>query len=439
MTGKQFPVRGRRWRAWLASAALLAASWSGGAALAQTDEAAAPAAPPAFTVDGGVVQAGCATCGGGAAGGTVGGGCSSCGGCGGCVPGRDNEFCCCGWAADTACGRFLSDVYQCICCPDPCYEPKWTPVSDAAFFVDAPRPITQMRLIYEHGFDVHDPDRAEFFWARERTDPSQATIGGVSNGVGKGVNAVVNRVNYDAFDYYMEGATGRIGVFVQTSYLSLDPEASPFSFLDLAHSAPGDLVPRTSGGAAGHASGFGDMTVGTKTLLLDCPILQLSLEFKTYIPTGAFTKGLGTGHVSLEPSLLLGLSLTPTCYVQTQTSLWIPLGGDPDYEGNVLHTHVSLNKVLCAPCPGLQVVGTAEMNNWWVLNGEYTAPGAVVVAGSGLAPLAASARMDDIFTVGPGVRLFVCDKIDVGVGASFALGGNRWADELLRAEFRWRF
>src|SRR5262249_37683940 len=99
----------------------------------------------------------------------------------------------------------------------------------------------------------------------------------------------------------------------------------------------------------------------------------------------------------------------------------------------------SLNKVLWCPCPGLQIVGTAEMHNWWILNGDYTSPSLLAPSGSGLAPVARSARCEDIFTLGPGVRLFICDKIDFGFGSAFAVGGNRFADELLRAEFRWRF
>jgi hypothetical protein len=42
-------------------------------------------------------------------------------------------------------------------------------------------------------------------------------------------------------------------------------------------------------------------------------------------------------------------------------------------------------------------------------------------------------------SAGPGLRLFICDKIDLGVGSAFAFTGTHWAEELIRAEFRWRF
>jgi len=40
---------------------------------------------------------------------------------------------------------------------------------------------------------------------------------------------------------------------------------------------------------------------------------------------------------------------------------------------------------------------------------------------------------------GPGLRLFICEKFDIGVGSAIAFTGDRWAEELIRAEFRWRF
>jgi hypothetical protein len=44
-----------------------------------------------------------------------------------------------------------------------------------------------------------------------------------------------------------------------------------------------------------------------------------------------------------------------------------------------------------------------------------------------------------MFSAGPGIRFVVCDKIDLGVGSAFSLTGDHWAEELVRAEFRWRF
>jgi hypothetical protein len=182
---------------------------------------------------------------------------------------------------------------------------------------------------------------------------------------------------------------------------------------------------------AGTSSGFGDLIVGTKSLLLDCELLQIAFEFKTYILSGDFHKGLGTGHVSLEPSILTGLKLTPDSYLQGQFSYWIPVGGDSLYEGNIFHFHLSYNRVLCRLLPDVPLVGTLETNEWSVINGRTT-----TVFGTTPTIVPASTT---IFSMGPGLRLFICNKIDMGAGTAFSLTNSRWASELVRAEFRWRF
>src|SRR5262249_37938184 len=116
-------------------------------------------------------------------------------------------------------------------------------------------------------------------------------------------------------------------------------------------------------------SGFGDLSIGNKALLLDCCLMQITFQFKTTLPTGSFLQGLGTGHVSLEPSLLFNINCGHDTYLQGQLSYWIPVGGDPLYQGNIFHTHYSLNHLLWKPCNGVLVIGTAELSHWTVLNG----------------------------------------------------------------------
>jgi hypothetical protein len=360
-----------------------------------------------------VVQTGCSTCGSGLFGGHGGhfGGCGS--GCGaGCYPGREP---CQGCFPDTFCGRVFGGLYECICCPDPCYEPQWIAAANAAFFVDAARPVTQMRLRADWAFDFDFPDRAEYLWARIRTaqTPLLATgepCRGNGNAKGPQCDRGERSVDYREFSYYMEAATGRFSVFTEVPY----------------HRVEGDICPCDF-------SGFGDMNIGTKSLLLDCELLQIAFQFRTYIPTGAASKGLGNGHVSLEPSLLWALRLAPDKYLQAQTSYWIPINGDELYAGDIFHYHVSLNCVLYRPVPDVQLIGTAELNGWSVLDGLYTDPNF-----GGPAPLAVKARTH-IMSAGPGLRFVICDKIDLGFAAAFALTSEDFSDEFYRAEFRWRF
>jgi hypothetical protein len=409
MRGKPFPGIHRVIRAGAPAVAALALLCCHTPAPAQTEGPPAELPRP----DPAVVQAGCSTCGSGLLGAPSGhGGCASCGD--GCYPGRNNDYCCCdceGWF-----GRVFCSLYECVCCPDPCYEPRWLPVADSAFFLDAARPVTQMRLRWDSAFDVKHPDRAEYFWPRQRTDPSQ--LGG---GIGKGPTGIARTVDYQELSLYTEAAAGAFGLSVEVPYRHLEPE-------------PSGLPAGTVKGA----SGFADMNIATKAMLIDCELLQLTFQFKTFIPTGNFTRGLGTGHVSLEPSLLFNIKLTPDWYVQGQLAYWIPLGGDPGYQGNIFHSHLSLNHILARPIPGLVFVGVLEFNEWSVLGGQYTASDFLVISGGRPTPVAVDAE-STVFSMGPGIRMFCCDKVDIGVGTAFAFTGARWAEEIIRAEFRWRF
>src|SRR5262249_42459850 len=156
-----------------------------------------------------------------------------------------------------------------------------------------------------------------------------------------------------------------------------------------------------------------------------------TFQFKTFIPTGNFGRGLGTGHASLEPSFLMALKLTPTTYLQAQFSYWFPVGGDQAYEGNVFHYHFSLNQLICNCGHDIQLIATFEAGGYEFTSGQFTDP-------LTLTQFRANA-VGSIFNVGPGLRLHFCDKIDFGVGTAFAVSDDHLAEELVRAEFRIRF
>jgi len=313
-----------------------------------------------------------------------------------CVPGQ--RPCYQGACGNSGCGRFFTGLYECLCCPDPCYDPRWLPIADTAFHTAAARPQTQMRMRWNHGVNLQFPDRSEYFWAR-------------SDGSGKGPSPPAGQLGYARVDYnemhmYTEASAGGIAAIMDMPYRSMDP----------------------TGGA--HSAGFGDMTIGTKSLLFDCELLQVSLQFLTYMPMGNASKGLGVGHVSLEPSLLVGFRLAKDTFYQGQLSEWIPLGGDPAYSGAILHTHSSLNQVLYRILPDVLFVGNFEVHTFSFQDGAYTDPV--------LGPFQRSGNFTYL-SGGPGIRLFICDKIDLGFSATLAFNSPHFAAQLYTTEFRLRF
>ncbi|MBL8800014.1 MAG: hypothetical protein JNM56_39390 [Planctomycetia bacterium] len=356
-----------------------------------------PASVPAT----GVMQAGCRNCSNGLFGlpsspppQPGGNGCAS----SYCNPGRQPCHPC---IAESCVGRMICGVYECICCPDHCYEARWLPVADTAFHTAAARPITQQRFRWDRGINLILPDRNEYFWPR---------VGG--NGGGEGPTPVAPfqsalYVNYDVLSIYTETAAGGVlSIIVEMPYIGQDAAF------------------------ANASSGFGDITLGTKTLMFDCELLQISLQMLTTIPTGNFVRGLGRSLVSLEPSLIIGVKLAPETYYQGQLSQWVPLGGDGSYAGGIMHFHAAINQVLFRPLPDVPLIGTLELSGWFFQDGAYTDP----ILGPNQSSGGAIYLMPSL-----GLRLFVCDKIDFGISASFAVTDEHFAEQLYRSEFRFRF
>lgn len=353
--------------------------------------------------DPGVVQANCASCaspGGAPTGPGVHGyghypadGCTAgnCGseGCGeaGCVPGRPPCVTCEG---QNRVGRMLCAFHNALCCPDPCYEPRWTAGPNAALFVDYARPVTQTRIRWDSGQNVIQPDRAEYFWA---------AIGK------KGPKKPETRVNYNELRFYQEAAADRFSFFIDMPYRQVN------------------------GAVNGGSGGFGDLILGTKTLLLDSELVQTTFQLTTSIPTGVPGRGIGVGHVSLDPSLLWAVKLYPDTYWQSQLGYVIPISGTPGFAGSILHYGNSINHVICRPLPDTAFIGSIESLGYTFTSGSYTNTNGAVL----------SANNQTYFGVGPGFRLSVCDKLDLGFGVLFSATTNRFADQLYRTELRWRF
>jgi hypothetical protein len=261
-------------------------------------------------------------------------------------------------------------------------------------FQDPTRPFSHTRFRWDAGRNGTTPDRGEFFWPRR---------GG--GGGGKGPPLVETAVHYDELKLYTETAVGGFSVFVETTYRSLDPVNN------------------------NHAAGFGDMNLGTKSLLMDSELLQLSFQFKTYLLTGNFTKGLGTGHVSLEPAFLATVKVLPETWFQTMLAEWIPIAGDNAFAGAVFHYHFSLNHELARPLPDTVLLGAFEFVGYAFQDGLFTNAAGVPTRASGYHYL----------SVGPTTRLSICDKADIGFGVQFSVNNNHFADQLYRLEFRFKF
>jgi hypothetical protein len=349
-------------------------------------------------------QAGCATCGGfhsAAAssifhnfiGGEV----------GQCIPGQPD---CCPPVneADTLFGALVSNLYQILNCDDPCYEPFWDPAAYASVFADYARPRTVTRFRYDNLQDLTIPDRNTYFL--QQTNPNFPTNYKTRRGIPYRTDpSAILQQGY----YYQEAAAGRGAFFFEIPYRYLDPLFSP-----------------------GQA-GFSDINFGLKSLLVDSELLVLSFQFRTYTPSGDASHGLGSGHFSLDPSLLSSVKLAPDTYFQSQLGNWTPIGGKTELAGAIFYGYTSLNRVLCRLSPDCPLIGMLEMDGWYFEGGGYTIPIAkyphVTIAERAAGGLC-------YFNIGPGLRAALGSRVDWGGALTWATTGNHWGNPWFRMEIR---
>src|SRR5262249_4114420 len=156
------------------------------------------------------------------------------------------------------------NLYEMICCPDPCYQPTWEPGANASLFADYARPRTVTRFRYDNLINITRPDRNQFFFQQIHRGKN-FKFGGVTFRSDPAANL-------QQIYLYQEAAGERGSLWVEMPYRQVDPLFSPLT------------------------AGFGDLSFGLKSLLLDREVLQIAFQFRTFTPTGNGSKALGTQH-----------------------------------------------------------------------------------------------------------------------------------------------
>jgi hypothetical protein len=317
---------------------------------------------------------------------------------GSCIPGRQPCYPPCN-ECNSVVGSFIQNLYECLCCPDPCYQPKWVPAANASLFADYARPYTVTRFRYDNLEAMSRPDRNQF-WIQQ----AKATR--------KNGNPINNlRARLQQFYIYQEAAGEKGSFFIEYPYRQINQSYAPTQ------------------------AGFSDLNFGIKSLWFDCELLQVTFQFRTYTPTGNGMNNLGTGHFSLDPSILTSLKLGPSTYFQGQFGNWIPLGGNQNLAGGIFYWFMSLNQILWYTTPDSPFIATLEMDGWSFENGGYTnliKPGqnsVFVQKGGGVS----------YFNIGPGFRQSICNRMDVGGAITFATNTVHWAQPWFRFEVRFLF
>ena len=285
----------------------------------------------------------------------------------------------------------------CVPSPDKGVAREW--LRHSPMFIDSAQPLMNHRLRFDAAWNHEFPDRSEFFWGRSPNGrgPDEAGVGEVG-------------VDYQDVRFQMEIGGERFSVATELPLRFIDPVLNP------------------------NTGGLGDIVLSTKAVLCNGDTWQVTSLFRTYFNTGAVSHGTGTGHISMEPGILVRYAYSDLTYFHSEIKYWFPLGADPIHSGEVFRygfgwSHVYHDGDAFGIIPLLEFVG------WSVQDGEQTRPfGVLTDPVDGL----------DIFNMHPGVR-FVFDTTtdwgvwDFGIGAGFALTDAHWYEGTLRMDLRWTY
>lgn len=281
-------------------------------------------------------------------------------------------------------------------------------------YLDPAAPVTMFRLRYDVANGNDFPDRGEYFYAKCGCF-RQLNIDPNANGPG-GINTSVDY--QDVRPYFEYAFNARFSVFTELAVRFVD-----------YNSLPG--LP-----ALGSAGGFSDMNVGFKYAFIAQEDEYLTFQWRTYLPTGDSLRGLGTHHVSIEPSLLYYRRLSDRWLLQGQLTSFTPIGVSA-FASNVLQYGGGVGYILLQG-ELATVIPTLEMVGWTFLGGQKFSP-----TNGGLQ----SASGDTIVNVKPGVRIglgnapgpMMMQRQSIYAGFGIPITSDQFYNDLFRVEYRFVF
>jgi hypothetical protein len=315
-------------------------------------------------------------------------------------------------------------------------------------YIDNAIPRNRLRLRYDAGYGDNEPDRAEYFYPQcgcfllSALPSLPSTIPGKTLG---NVGLTPTVLSAVAHGFGPPKPEKNVDFQELSTYLEFAPLVNFSAFIDQPVRWINPQVNR-------NAYGFGDMRLGFKYAFLFDPNYFYTFQFKVYVPTGSTDLGLGTGHASLEPGLLVFHRLTDRLYFIGEFVDWIPiegtkfvgsavngLGRGRSFAGNILNYGAGLfyNAVLT---DNFRIAPTVEFVGWTVLGGlEATntqvgfrsAAGDTIVNGKFGVRLA----LGNYQRAGGGSALN--DRFDWFIGYARALTDDVWYRNMFRTEVTW--
>jgi hypothetical protein len=322
-------------------------------------------------------------------------------------------------------------------------------------YLDSAIPSSRISLRYDGAFGYNRADRAEYFYG------AWQELAFHTHGI-RGQDGSFEGTFFDPKARGPEQFPGKLNVEEATAAIEYAPSKCfsafveiPVRFLNFTNIQeepdteafrepnPGDnAIPP----AGNDPAGLSDIRFGFKYALIADPDRYLTTQLRIYSDSGNASRGLGTGHWSVEPSLLYYKQLNDHLEIQGQFTDWIPIAAGPE-AGNVLQYGAALgytvyNRGCFRVTPVMEVVG------WTVLSGLESVAlpsgetGAIPAPAGVAVPLAhgvQEAAGDTIVNLKFGVRTHFGQSSDVYIGYGRCVTGDRWYKDIVSLEYRFSF
>jgi Putative MetA-pathway of phenol degradation len=281
---------------------------------------------------------------------------------------------------------------------------------------------TQLRIRFDAGYHAAFPDKAEFFYGK--CGCYQDLTGPAGDPGAPGPEAVVTDLRFQELRLNAEfAAHKKISLLVEL----------PLRWIQAKSFSP-------AAGSFPNQQGLGDILAGVKLgLVASEDRRHLTLQFRVQTPSGEASRGLGTGHTSIEPALLYYERLSPRFALESEFALWHPFGGspgvasasDPDprrFAGDILFYGVGPSYQLYKG-DRVRFGPVLELAGWHILHGYQT-------VWSAPTPVGEKIDGTDIVNLKAGVRTSIGDRNSIYVGYGRALTDAVWYKDIVRVEYR---
>lgn len=263
----------------------------------------------------------------------------------------------------------------------------------APFELENAQPLNNVAVRWDTYNRMITPDRAEYFWARPGVGPPLPE----------------ENVDYQELRFRLETGGELFSMITEIPLRSVDPVVND------------------------NTTGLSNIRLAPKAVLINGRRWKVSTIFSTFLKTGSPARGWAVDQISLEPGLLVRYEWTKRTFLHSQVLFRFPVGGDPDFAGQVLKYGFGVSTILYetdtfAALPVVEFVG------WSVLDGQKSLPDGSIVGVDG----------ENFGAVFPGIRFVLgpaneLGLFELGIAGGVSFANNGFFENMLRVDLRFSY